>query len=74
MITLSARRLRNIASEAKTEKQFVSLLRYHKIRFYTDEEQDFFRIPCRTGLFLAHRARARFEIHQAAPIPYGANQ
>ena len=71
MIRLSADRVRAIIERANNEKELVSLLRYHKIPFYMGSDADpCIRIPSRKGMLKARRSRSRFEIHNAAPVPF----
>ena len=70
MITLTARRLRTITADATTEKELIRLLRYHKIRFYTDEEMEFFKVPTRKGAMIIRKIRSRFEAKSTKPEQY----
>ena len=68
MIRLSSDRVKAIVTRADTEKQLVNLLRYHKIPFFLDS--DGIWIPSRKGILRTRRNRSRFEIHNAAPVPF----
>ena len=71
MITITSKRIRNIVSECKAERELVSLLRHHKIRFsWTEGEM---KVPTRKGAIRISRSRSRFEIHGPAPVPYNPN-
>ena len=70
MITITAERARRIIATAQNEKDLIRLLRYHKIRFYTDEEMEFFRVPTRKGAMIIKRIRSRFEVNSTKPEPY----
>ena len=72
MITLSADRVRSILSACDGDRELVSLLRYHKIRFTCDPGDPFpeYRIPTKKGLLRVFRSRSRFEIHNPSPVPY----
>ena len=70
MITLTSRRLRTITAEATNEKDLIRLLRYHKIRFYTDDELEFFKVPTRKGAMIIKQIRSRFEAKSTKPEPY----
>ena len=68
MIRLSSARVKAIIAHAETEKDLVNLFRYHKIPFFLDS--DGIGIPSRKGILRASRNRSRFEIHNAAPVPF----
>ena len=70
MITLTAKRARRIIATAQNEKELVSLLRYHKVRFYSDDELQFLKVPTRTGSIVIQKIRSRFEAKSRKPEPY----
>lgn len=68
MIAITKNRIRYIIRECKTEKDLVSALRSHKIRytFSTDTGHLTIRIPCRKGSIHVYRSCSRscpFMVH-----------
>lgn len=71
MIRLTSKRVRSIIEHAETERELVSLLRSHKIKFTMEEAEELsVRIPARKGIIKALRNRSRFEIHNVSPVPF----
>ncbi len=75
MIAITADRVKNLISGAKTEQEITFLLRSHKIRFSFSTDTGFLsiRIPCRKGYIRIYRTCSRsvpFAVRLSSPFPF----